>query len=150
MNHPGYPYRKNVDTRYVFTSKGKKHIEKIVEFTPTSVAGLYNLGFGDLLQDGSVDDSVNSNNGDIVKVLATVVHILKEFTRLHPYAKIVFTGSTPERLILYRRILRTYYIEFSEEFIMTGFILEKGHYKEVPFESQSETEYLAFFIRRIS
>ncbi|ANI89293.1 hypothetical protein A9P82_08315 [Arachidicoccus ginsenosidimutans] len=130
-------------------SKGKKHIGKIVEFTPTSVAGLYNLGFGDLLPDGSVDDSVNSNNGDIIKVLATVVHILKEFTRLRPYGKVVFTGSTPERLVLYRRILKTYYVEFSEEFIITGFILEKGHYKEVIFEPKSETEYLAFFIRRI-
>jgi len=149
MKHSVYPYRKNVDTRYVFISKGKRDIEKIVEFTPTSVEGLYNLGFGDLLPDGSVDDSVNSNNGDIIKVLATVVHILKEFTQLHPNVKIVFTGSTPERLILYRRILKTYYIEFSTEFNITGFILENSHYKEAIFEPQSETEYLAFFIRRI-
>lgn len=32
--------------------------------------------------------------------------------------------------------------------MITGFILEKGYYKEVVFEPQSETEYLAFFIRR--
>lgn len=149
MNHSVYPYRKDVDTRYIFTSKGKRHIEKIVEFTPTSVDGLYNLGFGDLLPDGSVDDSVASNNGDIVKVLATVVHILKEFMRFRPYVKIVFTGSTPERLTLYRRILKTYFIEFSGEFIITAFILENDRYKEVVFEPQSEAEYLAFFIRRI-
>lgn len=40
MNHPVYSYRRNIDTRYVFVSNGKKQIEKIVEFTPTSVAGL--------------------------------------------------------------------------------------------------------------
>lgn len=94
MNHPAYPYRKNVDTRYVFVSKGRKHIEKIVEFSPTSVPGSFNLGFGDLLQGGSVDDSVNSNNGDIIKVLATVINILKEFIGSHRLQKLFYRKHT--------------------------------------------------------
>jgi hypothetical protein len=35
---------------------------------------LYNLGFGDLLPDGKIDDKVTSNNGDIIKVLSTVIY----------------------------------------------------------------------------
>jgi hypothetical protein len=39
------------------------------------------MGFGDRLPDGSIDDTANSNNGDIVKVLATVIAVLKDLAR---------------------------------------------------------------------
>jgi hypothetical protein len=41
---------------------GKTNIIKLVESSTTSTPGVCNLGFGDLLPDGTVDDKVNSNS----------------------------------------------------------------------------------------
>jgi hypothetical protein len=148
MQRPHYPYKKNIETRYTFISRGRKIIEKIVEFSPTSIPGIYNMGFGDLLPDGTIDDTVNSNNGDIIEVMATIIHILKEFTLSHRQSKIYFIGSTPERTALYRRILKTYYQAFSNEFFISALIKKNGQYHEVIFKTTSEEEYYAFLIKR--
>lgn len=149
MGHPSYPYNRNLETRYSFTSKGKRDIKKVVEFTPTSIENVYNMGFGDLLQNGSVDDVSNSNNGDIIKVLSTVIHILKEFVSIYPHLKIVFTGSTKERITLYQRILKANFYEFSKDFIISGLVKTNDGYKEIDFEPSNEINYLAFFVKKI-
>ncbi|MCD2422730.1 hypothetical protein LQ567_08155 [Niabella pedocola] len=149
MNHPAYPYEINSGTRYSFISTGKLVIEKVVEFSPTAIPHVYNLGFGDLCADGTIDDSINSNNGDIVKVLATVIRIVGAFTLLKPHIKVVFTGSTPDRLRLYQRILRMYYFEFVTDFLITGLVKEKRLYKELIFKPEAPNLYLAFFVQRI-
>jgi hypothetical protein len=38
---------------YTFTSIGKKRIVKQVRFKPTGIRNIFNLGFGDLMPDGS-------------------------------------------------------------------------------------------------
>ena len=81
-----------------------------------------NLGFGDLLPDGSIDDRIVSNNGDIKKVLATIVVIVKHFTSLHPQVIVHFSGSTDERTKLYTRILVMYHASFKKEFEIYGII----------------------------
>ncbi len=86
---------------------------------------IFNLAFGDLLPDASIDVNAVSNNGDIVKVLATVVDILKNFTSLDPGVSIYFLGSTSERTKLYARILRTYYLIFSKGIYNNRYFLEK-------------------------
>jgi hypothetical protein len=77
MTYVPYSYKRVAPRRYIFTSVGRYEIKKVVEFVPLKAKNVVNLGFGDLLPDGSFDDKANSNNGDILKVLATVVHILK-------------------------------------------------------------------------
>jgi len=123
---------------------------KLVDFSPTRTKNLYNLGFGDLLPDGSLNHTVNSNNGDIIKVLATVVQIVRDFTQQFPEIKIFFSGSTDERTKMYARILRMYYDMFREEFIITAVIKIGEFYDEVAFDSQSNNTYFAFFIKRIN
>ncbi len=110
----------------------------------------YNLALGDLLPDGTIDDKSNSNNGDIVKVLSTVIAILKEFTFVRPEANIVFTGSTDHRMKLYTRILRTYHSLFAKEFKIRAFIKVGNEYTEIDFDPYSNLEYLVFLIRRIN
>ncbi len=77
-----------------------------MEFTPLALKKIYNLGFEDLLASGKIDDKANSNNGDIIKVLSTVILIIKDFTEENPEAKIAFSGSPKERTALYQRILK--------------------------------------------
>ena len=45
-----------------------------------------------------------SNNGDMVKVLATVVQIIRDFAIQFPDIKLIFFGSSQERTNLYGRI----------------------------------------------
>ncbi|MDO6432918.1 hypothetical protein Q4E93_20080 [Flavitalea sp. BT771] len=150
MTHIPYSYKRPRSERYVFTSIGKRRIEKVIDFVPVGVKNIMNLGFGDLLPDGSVDDTANSNNGDIVKVLATVIAILKDFTTEYPQVEVFFAGSTIERTKLYTRILRTYYSVFSKEFTISGITGSENDNKRIAFHPKADIEYLAFLIKRIN
>jgi hypothetical protein len=135
--------------RYTFVSTGRTSIIKAVDFSPVGIDNVYNLGFGDLLPDGSFDVNVKSNNGDILKVLSTVVQVTRDFTTRIPGIEIFFIGSTAERTKLYARILKMYYNEFCKEFKIRGLIANGDSYKEVPFEPQTAFEYFAFLIKKI-
>ena len=90
LHHPVYPYDRSSAFRYVFTSVGRRQIKKIVAFKPTPLENVFNIGFGDLLADGVVDDKAVSNNGDTSKVLVTVIQIIREFTTEFPHIKVMF------------------------------------------------------------
>jgi len=150
MTHVPYSYAHPHSRRYTFTSLGKKKIEKVVDFVPLKAKNVMNFGFGDLLPDGSIDDKANSNNGDILKVMATVVEILKNFTASNPQIVIYFAGSTDERTILYARILKNYYAIFSREFVIFGITGTEKDNKAIPFDPHANLEYLAFLIKRIN
>jgi hypothetical protein len=148
MNKEPYLYNKEFSTRYRFFSIGKKPVEKIVEFTPLAIENIFNLGFGDLLPDGSIDDKANSNNGDIIKVLSTIIYIIKDFTEENPELKIVFRGSTKERTALYQRIIKTHLDTFRKEFLITALEGPANSPKETPFDTEYTESYLAFFVKR--
>ena len=150
MTYVPYSYKHVALRRYIFTSVGRNEIKKVVEFVPLKAKNVMNLGFGDLLPDGSFDDKANSNNGDILKVLATAVYILKHFTTQHPEITVFFTGSTKERTRLYTRIIKTYYSLFSKEFVLYGIIATDRDNVTILFNSEAELEYLAFLIKRIN
>jgi hypothetical protein len=149
MKDQTYQYSRIQGTRYTFTSVGKKRIVKQVIFTPTGIHNIINMGFGDLRPDGSIDDKVNSNNGDIVRVLATTVEILSDFTSMNPNIRIFFAGSTKERTRLYARILKTHFLSFSKQFIIRVLVEEGDAYSILPFEPKAALEYSGFLIERI-
>jgi len=150
MTYVPYSYKRAHSERYIFTSVGKRKIEKVVDFSPIGIKNIMNLGFGDLLPDGSVDDRSNSNNGDLVKVLATVIGILRDYTAEYPQVEVFFTGSTIERTKLYTRILRTYYPIFNSEFIISALSGSENANKRVAFDPMADIEYLGFLIKRIN
>ena len=150
MTHIPYSFEQVEPTRYKFLSQGKRKIEKVVEFVPLKAKNVMNLGFGDLLPDGSIDDRVVSNNGDIRKVLATVVMILKDFTARHPQTIIFFTGSNNERTRMYSRILKLYHTTFKKEFLIYVVVGNENNSKTLLFDPNEEIEYLAFLIKRIN
>jgi hypothetical protein len=61
MSHIPYPFEQIQPTQYKFFSFGRNKIEKIVDFVPYKANNVMNLGFGDLLPDGSIDDRIVSN-----------------------------------------------------------------------------------------
>jgi hypothetical protein len=148
MSATPYNYKRQYAERYIFTSIGKKRIEKVVDFVPLGISNLISMGFGDLLPDGSIDDTATSNNGDITKVLATVIQILKDFLADYPRIEVFFMGSTYERTKLYTRILKTYYPIFNRDFIITALIGSETKNRRVSFDPLADIEYLGFLIKR--
>jgi hypothetical protein len=149
MTRTPYPYQRRGSWRYGFISIGTKRIEKAVDFVFLQ-GNIVNLAFGDLLPDDSIDDMVSSNNGDIIKVFATIIDIVRDFTNQDPTVQVYFEGSTPERTKLYGRILRTYYSTFIKEFAIAGVLKINGVVYIRPIDIKIETEYLGFYIKRIS
>lgn len=143
-----YSYNKLESLCYRFTSKGRKSVEKVVEFTPLSIRNVFNIGFGDLKNDGTIDDKVVTNNGDIIRVLSTIIHIINDFISEHPNAKIAFAGSTPTRTKLYQRILNTYWSSFGKQYEITALEESTDGIQEVKFRPDYSGKYLAFFIKR--
>lgn len=101
------------------------------------------------MQDGTLDDKANSNNGDMVRVLATTVEILLDFTAMYPNSRIFFAGSTEDRNRLYGRILKTYHSIFSKQFIINAVIEERGSFTLVAFDPGTNLKYSGFLIERI-
>lgn len=152
MHQPSYEFSHNQAARYKFRSEGPRSIEKIVEFTPTTFKNIFNLAFGDLLPDGTIDDIATSNNGDLAKVLSTVVKILDDFTTRYPRATVYFAGSTAQRTRLYGRIIKTYHSLFKSHFDITVIIKGGGEngYRQLVFDPLKNLDYTAFLIKRIA
>src|SRR3954468_12339098 len=69
-------------------------IPKRIQILLTPIPNLYNLSFGDIKENGELDDLIVSNNGDRNKILATVLKVVNEYTYKFPDRYIYFQGST--------------------------------------------------------
>jgi hypothetical protein len=119
MKYPKYQYRSETSmTHYEFTSEGPKGlIKKIVEFTKTGTENVFNLGFADYDENTKTTSDISvTNNGDSLKVLATVASTVYAFTQKNPKAWILATGSTKVRTRLYRMGITNNIAEISEDF----------------------------------
>ncbi|WP_205513811.1 DUF6934 family protein [Longitalea arenae] len=88
---------------FEFLSVGEKRvINKRIAFIPSAVPFVYNLAFGDINEDGEIDDLTISNNGGRNKVLSTLAKVVEIYTNKYPERLIYFRGSTKERTRLYR------------------------------------------------
>ncbi|GGH30087.1 DUF6934 family protein [Dyadobacter endophyticus] len=107
---------------FEFFSEGPHgRIRKLVEFTRTKFANVYNLGFGDFDESSKcINDIVITNNGDSMKVLTTVASTVYDFTAAYPKAIIFATGSTKSRTRLYRIGINRHLIEIQRDFVIFG------------------------------
>jgi hypothetical protein len=123
MNYPKYQYRSETSMNYFeFTSEGPKGlIKKIIEYTETGTENVYNLGFADYDEKTkTISDISVTNNGDSLKVLATVASTVYAFTQKNPKSWILATGSTNVRTRLYRMGITNNLAEISEDFKVFG------------------------------
>ena len=124
MNYPKYQYRSEKWLMfYEFISERPKGlIKKVIEYTETSTENVYNFGFGDYDETTkSINDFSVTNNGDSLKVLATVASTVYAFTEKYPTAWILATGSTSARTRLYRMGITNNLAEISQDFIVLGY-----------------------------
>jgi hypothetical protein len=124
LNKPKYQYKSEEHFEYFeFYSEGPKGtIKKVVEYQKTSDKNVYNLAFGDYDEIAKgLDDLSITNNGDSLKVLATVASTIYVFAEKHPKAIIIATGSTSVRTRLYRMGITNNLNEISQDFVIFGF-----------------------------
>ena len=143
MKGPYYHFESSEDKlSYVFESvSDEKIVMKIVEYTPFEYnSSIYNLAFGDMNEDGFLDDLSISNNQDMERILATVIQTTFSFFRTYPNKKLFFTGSTPARTRLYRAAINKVINDLKEEIVVEGIINEVRE----PF--QKDIHYSAFLI----
>jgi hypothetical protein len=139
---------------YTFESVGERVIRKVVEYTKLNpiYVGLpidtdvYNLAFGDWNDDISdYEDTVESKNGDMEKVLATVANTALKFWEEYPEISIFFQGSfvsgeNPSRTRLYQMKINLYFRKISEQVNIRG-------YGEQGWEDfKNNKNYMAFLI----
>ena len=123
MKYNKYEYSTNDDLHfYEFLSKGTKgEVKKVVEYSKMNVDNFYNLAFGDYNdEEGQINDQIVTNNGDSLKVLATVASTVYAFTGKYPEAWIFATGSTEVRTRLYRMGITNNLVEIQEDFEVFG------------------------------
>lgn len=132
---------------FKFYSTGPKgEISIVVQFMETDDPDIYNLAFGNLLTDGSIDDNVRNDNLDRNKILATIAATVYEFSAAHREKLIFFTGSTPVRTRLYRMALTNNLEELSVDFEIFGVNLHKNSYWVEPFKKGKG--YYGFIVKR--
>ena len=109
MSGTTYKITKEEDLVFSFVSKGPKgEIEKLIRYDQLS-DDLYNLGFGDRIEDTLFfDDRVTSDNRDIRTVIATVIGTLPLFFAQHPGSYVHFRGSDERRTRFYKWIIERY------------------------------------------
>ena len=146
MKHPKYNYRsENTLHIYEFNSEGPKGlVKKMVIYTETTTENVYNVGFGDYDEStNGINDLSVTNNGDSLKVLATVASTVYAFTEKYPTAWILATGSTTVRTRLYRMGITNNLAEITEDFVVYGFT-DKGNWEEF----EIGEDYEAFLITK--
>ncbi|OQP58308.1 hypothetical protein A3860_07470 [Niastella vici] len=106
-----------------FMSIGKNGaIPKRITFTATELENVFNLAFGDVDENGELDDCNISDNGDRNKILATVFTVVDIYTKKYPKRWILFSGSTRERTRLYRMAVGLNLEELSLIFEIYAFV----------------------------
>ena len=123
MKYSKYEYKADEDLHfYEFVSVGENgEVKKVVEYSRMNIENFYNLGFGDYDEERQeVNDRVVTNNGDSLKVLATVASTVYAFTGRHPDAHIFATGSTEVRTRLYRMGITNNLVEIRKDFHVYG------------------------------
>lgn len=141
MNAEFYEYNTSeTGNTYSFVSKGRNgDIPKVVLIRqiPNFILGteskkLYNLGFGDIAMQGNkalLDDSIRSNNGDMPKVIATVLRIAIGFMTDNPDALLLFQGYADgkttadgrnQRNVLYQRVIESNWDELNPSYRIYG------------------------------
>ncbi len=129
---------------FEFVSDGKKgKITKVIQYSETHLKDFYNIGFGDRENDtGEVNDEVISNNGDSLKVLATVAFTVYSFTERIPDAWIFAIGNNKARTRLYQMGISNNLKEIENDFEILG--LRNDHWEKF----RRSTNYEAFLVRR--
>lgn len=98
-----YPFTKLNENEYTFLSVGPKGV--IAKWVTLEELGdeVYNLLLESEIDGIRLGDKERSNNGDSLRILATVVEIIKQELETKPYRSLYIKGSDNQREMAYQR-----------------------------------------------
>lgn len=142
LKHNYYPFRATEDyLSFTFESVSEQRVvRKKAEFTVMS-ENVYNFGFGDVTDEGEIDDLAVTDNKDTYMVFATLIQILLDFFKTHNNKFVYFTGSTQSRTRMYQIVLSKEKANWKDILIVYG--MSDG--EAVPFET--DCKFDAFMIK---
>lgn len=122
MDERGYPFEIGADRlAYKFESvSANKKIQKAVLFTPTENETIFNLALVDLNEDNQMRDDIESRNGDMSTVLATIFQIIEDFLNTSPELIVMLRSNDSRRQQLYRIALSRELPSISKKFEAFG------------------------------
>ncbi len=129
---------------YEFESvSNDRTIKKVVCYYPFKAnPDLFELSFGDLEDDGTINVFAVSNNRDMALILNTVIGTLDLFFELYPQKSVLFTGSSESRNRLYRAaISKALQSSYSQKYQVLGI-----GYDDQPEFFEENKNYFAFQI----
>ncbi|GGB19723.1 hypothetical protein GCM10011511_49320 [Puia dinghuensis] len=106
--------------------------------------GIYNLAFGNVENNGGLDDELITNNGDRDIILATVAQAVDKYTQRYPRRWIFFKGNTPAKTRLYRMAIGINLRELLQKFEILAVV--DGNDEFLPFQRSMIVD--AFMIKR--
>jgi len=127
MNLPVYPVTR-IDNKLIFYFEsrnpfGENPVLKVIRYVMFHQHGAayYNLGFGDYdPENNEVSDTAVSDNGDMRKILATVVSTLKIFFQENPYEIVHINGNDRVRRAYYHKLIVDYSKLIEEFYVVKG------------------------------
>lgn len=124
MEEKSYQFaRTRTEFRYEFSSVSvEKEVKKVVLFTETSSSDVFNLALLDDLGNGNYSDITESNNNDLITIMATIFKIVDDFLNTKPNSFVIFRGSDIRRQRLYRIIISRELAKIQEKFEVRGII----------------------------
>ncbi len=130
--------------KYEFYSEGPRGtVRKQVVFKAfRENPNVFNLGFGDVDENGEINDTAITNNHDSQKVLATVALTVFKFYERYPDCYVFVTGSTKTRTRLYRMGITNNLAEIRNDFDIYGFIEESWE------TFMEHRDYEAFLVKK--
>jgi hypothetical protein len=146
MNQKGYPFEVGSDGLiYKFESiSANKKIVKTVLLSNVDGSTVYNLALLDPVGEGGYSDKIESRNGDLREILATVFQIIDDFLTKYPDAMIGFQGSDARRQRLYRIAIARELNNISRTFKIYGI---RDNETVVPFEPN--VDYDHYLIKKL-
>jgi len=79
---------------------------KIAKTTHPLMTNVFNLAFGPLKKDGSIDDKIRLTHQNYSKVFSTVIFEAMSFLKQHPYDFVGIDGSNNARGYMYYRCIQ--------------------------------------------
>lgn len=135
---------------FEFVSEGSNgNIHKVILYVRANqnakmyYKDFYNFALGDKdLETGQISEYAITNNGDSIKILATVASTFYEFTEKYPDAWIYLSGANEVRTRLFRMAISNNLIKIEKDFEIYGLV------DNLWLEFRKDVEYLAFLIIR--
>lgn len=140
-----YQVDKEDPTVFSFYSQGIRVIKKIVSFQHVlEYLGISvdNLLLADENEDGSIDSMVDSNNGDVLKVLNTVAAILEYYISLTQNRAIYIKGSDERRINIYQWRITKALKKMAGNLLILGQRQKNGPFEEL----EEHKKYVGFLI----